>query len=198
MLVGGTAAALHAKHRASWDGDHVLIDLKDRYEKILHDLEHEAGWITKRRTPPVQILGHFHGVETGIRQLIRSRPLETVVVDGITIPTLAEMARIKGWLIVRRNATRDFLDFVALCDKLQGEAAGILPALEDLDSYYPQDQGESTLRQLSRQLCEPKPWDLDRVDLQLYKELRGPYRDWSYVQARCQEVAVSLMKEALR
>jgi hypothetical protein len=29
VLVGGTAAALHAGHRRSLDGDHVLVDLRD-------------------------------------------------------------------------------------------------------------------------------------------------------------------------
>lgn len=198
VLVGGSASALHTKHRVSFDGDHVLSDLKDRYDKILHDLEHQAGWVTKRKTPPVQILGHFHGVEIGIRQLIRKRPLETLVVDRITIPTLAEMARIKGWLIVRRNTTRDFLDFVALCDKLQAEADGILPAIRELDSYYPQDAGESVLRQLCRQLSEPNPWDRDRIDLRMYKALKAPYADWSYIETRSKEIALLLMKDLLR
>ena len=31
VLVGGTAAALHARHRLSIDGDHVLSDLRERF-----------------------------------------------------------------------------------------------------------------------------------------------------------------------
>lgn len=62
------------------------------------------------------------GSLNGVRQLIRRRPLETeeLRVDGfvIRVPTLAETARVKAWLILRRNATRDYLDFAALADRI--------------------------------------------------------------------------------
>ena len=45
------------------------------------------------------ILGRLDGVMTGIRQLRRTRPLETEVVSGLRVPTLAEMARIRAWLL---------------------------------------------------------------------------------------------------
>ena len=35
VLVGGTAAALHAGHRISLDGDHVLADLVGRFDEVL-------------------------------------------------------------------------------------------------------------------------------------------------------------------
>lgn len=34
---------------------------------------------------------------TGIRQLRRTRPLEWEIVDGLRVPTLAEMARVKKY-----------------------------------------------------------------------------------------------------
>ncbi len=77
VLVGGTAAALHAGHRRSLDGDHVLADLRDRYDEVLRALEAAAGWRTGTVKPPVLILGRLDGVQTGIRQLRRTRPLET-------------------------------------------------------------------------------------------------------------------------
>ena len=84
VLVGGSATAIHAKHRLSMDADHVLKDLKDRFDDL----------------PPKLILGNFYGVETGLRQLIRSKPLETESVEfsgkTLTIPTKHEMLRIKG------------------------------------------------------------------------------------------------------
>uniref|UniRef100_E6PIV6 Uncharacterized protein n=1 Tax=mine drainage metagenome TaxID=410659 RepID=E6PIV6_9ZZZZ len=92
ILVGGSAAALYAKHRFSADDDHVLAELKPRFERVLSDLEEVAGWTTNRLRPPVLILGRFEGVDTGIRQLRRSAPLETTTVAGsfgiITVPTL--------------------------------------------------------------------------------------------------------------
>lgn len=44
VLVGGTAAALHAGHRTSLDGDHVIADLRERFDEVLADLEAAAGW----------------------------------------------------------------------------------------------------------------------------------------------------------
>ena len=94
-------------------------------EAVLAELEAVAGWKTARIQRPVQILGSLDGIETGIRQLIRQEPLETTQIDGfgesVTVPTMAEMLRIKGILILKRNATRDYLDFVALADALGDE-----------------------------------------------------------------------------
>ena len=125
VLVGGTASAIHAAHRFSRDADHVLADLRNRFDEVLAELESVAGWKTARVQRPVQILGSLDGIETGVRQLIRDEPLETVVVDyhgaRITVPTEGEILRIKGVLILKRNATRDYLDFVALADHMGDE-----------------------------------------------------------------------------
>ncbi|MBT2497919.1 hypothetical protein J7E25_02305 [Agromyces sp. ISL-38] len=71
-------------------------------------LESEGGFVTNRLTPGKIILGELGGIETGIRQLIRTRPLETQRVTlpsgrSLTVPTMAETLRVKGFLIVRRN-----------------------------------------------------------------------------------------------
>lgn len=182
VLVGGTAAALHAEHRVSLDADYVLVDLKKRFFEILHQIEEESGWITKRLEPPVLILGHFQGMRTGLRQLIRSAPLETTVVHGLKIPTIEEILRIKAYLIVRRNSTRDYIDFAALFDRLGVKNA--LDALSRLDDLYPQSSGNSITRQLALQLAEPKPWDLSKTDLKNYKSLKAPYNDWNELKKR--------------
>lgn len=96
MLVGDAASALHAGHRVSLDADHVLIDLNHPFDEVLEALEAMAGWQTRRRKRPVMILGMLDGVETGIRQLMRTRPLETETVLGIRVPALREMLRIKA------------------------------------------------------------------------------------------------------
>lgn len=67
VLVGGTAAVLYAKHRLSIDADHVLTDLRHRFDTVLTELEAVAGWKTARIQRPVQILGSLDGIETGIR-----------------------------------------------------------------------------------------------------------------------------------
>lgn len=48
VLVGGTASALYAKHRLSTDADHVLPDLRRRFDQVLSELESVAGWKTAR------------------------------------------------------------------------------------------------------------------------------------------------------
>ena len=103
VLVGGTAAAIHAEHRLSRDADHVLTDLRGRFETVLQQLEDVAGWRTARVRKPVLILGSLDGIETGVRQLIRDRPLETTTLEHrgvpLTIPTKAEILRIKAVLL---------------------------------------------------------------------------------------------------
>lgn len=80
-MVGGTAAALYAQHRLSVDAEHVLGDLRQRFDQVLADLEAVAGWKTARVQRPVQTLGSLDGIETGVRQLIREAPLETTQVE---------------------------------------------------------------------------------------------------------------------
>jgi hypothetical protein len=187
VLVGGTASAIHAEHRFSRDADHVLTDLRHRFDEVLAELESVAGWKTARVRRPVQILGSLDGIETGVRQLIRDEPLETTVVDyhgaRITVPTEGEMLRIKGVLILKRNATRDYLDFVALADHLGDES--VASALQSFDRLYPQDNGESSLQQLQVQLANALPYDLEDIELSEYKNLDPRWHDWHAVKAAC-------------
>ena len=194
VLVGGTAAALHAAHRFSRDADHVLTDLRRRFDEVLAQLESVAGWRTARVARPVQILGSLDGVETGVRQLIRDEPLETTTIEhrgaALTIPTEAEILRIKGVLVLRRNATRDYLDFAALATRL-GEASAAR-ALKPFDSLYPQDNGESPLQQLHVQLASARPYDLEGTDLSEYRNLAPRWHDWNTVKAACARVSVAV------
>jgi len=191
VLVGGTASAIHAAHRLSSDADHVLTDLRSRFDDVLKQLESVAGWKTARVQRPVQILGSLDGIETGIRQLIRDEPLQTTVLDFaggcITIPTEAEILRIKGVLILKRNATRDYLDFVALADHLGDE--GVADALQSFDRLYQQANGESPLQQLQVQLANVMPYDLEETELPEYKNLDPRWHDWRTVKAACSRLS---------
>lgn len=197
VLVGGTASAAYAKHRVSQDADHVLTDLRQRFDEILAQLESVAGWTTARVKRPVLILGSLDGIETGVRQLIRSAPLETKRIEHaggyITLPTEAEILRIKGALILKRNATRDYLDFVALGARI-GDTASV-EALREFDSLYPQPNGESAILQLQIQLANPLPYDLDDVKLSEYKSLDAQWQDWKAVQVACRRVAELIFDE---
>jgi hypothetical protein len=198
-LVGGTAAAVAAGHRRSMDADHVVTGLIDRFDEVLAELESAAGWKTARVQRPVVIFGSLDGILTTVRNQIRAAPLETTEVTiagaSIRVPTKAEILRIKTWLIVRRNATRDFLDVAAIAGKLtDGEA---LAALASLDRLYPQAGDPGAVRQqVMRQLALPHPYDLDTLKLDEYRGLVPEWHDWSTVVHHCQRIA-SLMASAV-
>jgi hypothetical protein len=139
---GGMADALHAGHRRSMDGGHVIEDLRERVDEVLAALEAAAGWQTTRVRKPLAILGRLDGVMTGIRQLRRMRPLGTETVAGLRVPTLAEMARVEAWLLATRYTVGDSLaesDTVVLLERL-GEP-GAVAALGSFDEIYLQPNG---------------------------------------------------------
>ena len=154
-------------------------------DAVLAELESVAGWKKARVQRPVQILGSLDGIETGVRQLIRDEPLETAAVDyhgaRINVPTESEILRIKGVLILKRNATRDYLDFMALADRMGDES--VANALQSFDRLYQQDNGESPLQQLQVQLANALPYDLEEVELSEYKNLNPRWHDWQAVKA---------------
>jgi hypothetical protein len=199
VLVGGSASAIHAHHRVSFDHDHVLNDLRDRFDVILEALEREGDWVTNRIAPGKVILGELGGIETGLRQLIRTRPLETeahVLPDGsrLTIPTLEEALRIKAFLSVKRNQVRDYLDIAALAVRLGIAAAARV--LADIDSYYADkapDEG-TVAAQVAAQLADPRPKDSRTIArLSSYKGLASRWHDWGQVVAVCQQLAQAML-----
>ena len=199
VLVGGTASAIHAHHRFSRDADHVLTDLRVRFDAVLNQLESVAGWKTARVQRPVQILGSLDGIETGVRQLIREQPLETMVFEHagekLIVPTAAEILRIKAVLILKRNATRDYLDFVALAAYMGKEQ--VADALRMFDTLYAQSNGESPLMQLQVQLASAMPYDLDEMQPALadYKNLDARWHDWVTVKAACASTATLIFDQ---
>ena len=200
VLVGGSAAALYAGHRDSFDHDHVLTDLVDRYELVLEAVEATEGWATSVRAskPPFTIMGSLGGVEAGLRQLRRTRPLETAEIDlgegtSVVAPTEPEALRVKAYLVVQRNVVRDYLDVVALADHLGAEAA--LAALATIDEYYTDRSGEpgSVLTALVAALADPHPRDTAVIDeLPRYKGLAERWHRWSDVVEACRELALRL------
>jgi hypothetical protein len=195
VLVGGTASALHAGHRKSFDGDHVLTDLRDRFDAVLSSLESAAGWQTERIQRPVLILGQMEGILTGIRQLRRAQPLETEEIDGLRVPTLAEMARIKAWLLVTRHTVRDYLDAVVLFERL-GED-GTQKAFKSFDALYPQASGASAFGELVERIAAARPSDLAKVEVATFRGLVAPWNDWAYLAERGRHWATILARVAL-
>jgi len=198
VLVGGSAAAHYAAHRVSFDDDHVLTDLRERFDEVLGALEETDGWVTARVRPTVLILGSLDGVETGVRQLIRRKPLEVEQIRvgerTLRVPTLDEILRIKAWLALRRNATRDYLDLVALAERMgRKEAASVIIGM---DEYYEDQMGPDGKRvatQLAKQLAEPEPYDLSDIDLAAYRQLDDRWRDWDSVTYAARALATEVL-----
>lgn len=200
VLVGEFAAALHAGHRDSFYHDHVLSDLVDRYEAVLEAVEATEGWATSVRAskPPFTIMGSLGGVEAGLRQMRRTRPLETCVVtvgEGVTVvaPTGPEALRVKAFLGVQRNVVRDYLDVVALAEHLGLDAA--VEVLSGIDAYYVDRSGVegSVLTALVVSLADPRPRDAEVIDeLPRYKGLDVRSHRWEDVVTVCRSLALRL------
>lgn len=196
VLVGGSAAAYYAHHRMSTDHDHVLTDLQDRFDLVLDALDRDDEFVLNRATPGRIILGELGGIEAGVRQLIRKRPLEVHQVTlrsgaKVTVPTQDEIARIKGYLIVKRNQMRDYLDVAALSDRFGARRIGaVLSAIDDYygDDTHPDDRPVQA--QLARQLIDPSPKDRSRIrDLANYKGLVARWQNWDAVVTECRRLA---------
>jgi hypothetical protein len=200
VLVGGSAAALYGGHRDSYLHDHVLADLRDRFDVVLEALESEGEWVTNRVVPGKVILGLLGDIEAGVRQMIRTRPLESTQVTlpsgrALTVPTAAEALRVKGFLIVRRNQTRDYLDVAALADRYgPDEAAGVLAKIDD---YYADQHGggRGVAAQLARQLADPRPKDSSVTrQFDAYRNLAPRWTDWGEVRSASRQLAAGMLE----
>ncbi len=200
VLVGGSAAAFYAGHRDSYDHDHVLADLRERFDVVLEALESEGEWVTNRVRAGKLILGRLGDIEAGVRQLIRARPLETAQVvlpsgRSLVVPTPDEALRVKGFLLVRRNQTRDYLDVCALADRYGPDHAAAV--LAELDDYYSDQHrgGHGVASQVARQLADPRPADSSvTTQLDAYRNLRSRWTDWREVRSVCRDVAARMVE----
>ncbi|OFJ54172.1 MMPL family transporter [Mycolicibacterium grossiae] len=131
--------------------------------------------------------------------LERRRPMETTNVllptgDRLSIPTGAETLRLKGYLLMARNTTRDFREFADLVESMETPTAA--EVLARMDRYY---SGQRSRRhpvatQLVRRLADPQPADPDVAGADGPDE--GAAADWERVKERCLSVAVAMLEEA--
>ncbi|NDC37820.1 MAG: hypothetical protein EBZ48_07175, partial [Proteobacteria bacterium] len=82
ITVGETASALYAHHRLSTDADQTVADLRTHFDRTLATLEAHREWQGARVDRPVQILGAIDGVQVGFRQLRRTIPTETLILES--------------------------------------------------------------------------------------------------------------------
>jgi len=96
---------------------------------------------------------------------------------------------------VQRNQVRDYLDTVALAERMG--SADSVAVLADIDTYYRDrsDGSDAVLTALIQRLSEPSPRDV-RVTGQLpaYKGLVARWQDWSAVVEQCQSLADAIIE----
>jgi hypothetical protein len=108
------------------------------------------------------------------------------------------MLRIKAWLVVMRNAMRDYLDVVALAHRIGPTAPAVIAAMDD---YYADQLGAGGARvatQVARQLADPLPYDLSEIDLRHYRQLEPRWRDWPAVSDACRDLAAGVLDAVAR
>ncbi|MGO1592173.1 MAG: hypothetical protein ACTHW1_06960 [Ancrocorticia sp.] len=201
VLVGGTAAAFHAHHRVSYDHDHVVKDLRSRYDQVLDALESTPEFTVSNRASraPNTIMGKFDEHYAGLRNLRRRRPLEVESVTlasgrKLRVPTELETLRVKAYLVVQRNAVRDYLDVAALSSHLGLTAAA--DTLRSIDEYYVEHSDEygSVLTELVLRLSDPLP--RDRAAIRTFEEYKGVHarwQKWSNVVNQCQQLSAKMV-----
>lgn len=108
----------------------------------------------------------------------------------LRVPTIDEALRIRAFLIVRRNQTKDYLDLVALTVTMGDVAAA--GVLSTLDGCYADQRGDGmgVASQVARQLSDPRPAD-QRVtqELNRYKGLDSRWHRWQDLTQACHRLA---------
>lgn len=200
IAVGGTAAAIYAGHRLSMDTDHLMMDLRGHFDEVLDKLSESEEWKTARLKRPVLILGSINDCDVGFRQSLRSLPIETVKADTkfgeLEIPTLNEMIGMKAFLLYRRNALRDFLDFAALAECTT--EAEVISSLMKLDERYGELQTISLRLEVSRALVNPEPVDLEGTDISHYRSLSSEWHDWNRTVDICKKFGFLLGEQIVQ
>jgi hypothetical protein len=126
--------------------------------------------------------------------------LETAKLDvapgrTVRVPTVEEMLRMKAFLLVERNATRDYLDVAALSHHLGLARSAAAP--ERMNDLYAEFAGEGgdMLTTVITKLAAPDPYDLTEVDLTEYQGIVEPWKDWRAVEEQCRALAVQILRQ---
>lgn len=106
------------------------------------------------------------------------------------------MLRIKAYLVVERNATRDYLDVAALSHRLGlRKSATALDRMNELCAEFAGEGGDM-LGTVLVKLSNPDPYDLTQADLTEYKGIIAPWNGWQSVVGQCRSLALALLDDA--
>lgn len=166
------------------------------------------GGATVRTTLPVHPVTMWRGrlsvaldaleTQAGEPSAVERRgPVETTNVqlptgDRLQVPTGAETLRMKGYLIMCRNSSRDYAEFADLVDAMETHTAAVV--LSTMDRYYcgQHQRKQWVATQLVRRLADPQPSDEHDV---LVSDPEAE-AEWATVRQRCLSVAVAMLEEA--
>jgi hypothetical protein len=191
VAVGGTAAAIYARHRISLDVDFVTPYLRDKFDEVESAVRDIPGFAITRLRRPVLILGRVGEDELGIRQLRRREPLEAVEREGLCLPTLPEMIRVKSFVLSDRRAVRDYVDVCALV-----ETAGMDDAVHAMLPFARLYEGLTAAGPLTAfaEAAHDDPADLADVDLRQWRLLKAEYQDLNRVRSVCERFALNVIR----
>jgi uncharacterized membrane protein YdfJ with MMPL/SSD domain len=180
--------------------------------KLVSGLPYRNGRANPRAVRPVHPVTLWRGrlsvaldaleTATAVHPTFQRRsPVETTNVqlptgDRLQIPTGAETLRLKAYLIMCRNSSRDYAEFAELVDALEPETAAVV--LAGMDRYYccqpPRQLWLAT--QLVRRLADPHPSDIDDEHYSNPEAEPDLGPDWEEIRQRCLSVAVAMLEEA--
>jgi uncharacterized membrane protein YdfJ with MMPL/SSD domain len=140
----------------------------------------------------LQIDAHNSGAPMERRSPMETTNVQLPTGDRLQIPTGAETLRLKGYLLMCRNTSRDYAEFAELVASMETYTAAMV--LAGMDKYYcgQQPRRQWVATQLLRRLADPRPSDDDDDP----SAALDPDVDWSEVRRRCLSVAVAMLEEA--
>ena len=184
-------AGTNGRNGSNGTGSHPVSGRTRKIRQPIHPVTMWRG----RLSVALDALSAEDEVDTPIVR--RMSPMETTNVqlptgDRLQIPTGAETLRLKGYLIMCRNSTRDYAEFAELAESMETQTAAVV--LAGIDRYYAgkRSRKQWVATQLVRRLADPHPSDVNDASTS------GPdaEEDWKRVRQRCLSVAVAMLEEA--
>jgi hypothetical protein len=110
------------------------------------------------------------------------------------VPTIAEALRIKAYLVLKCNQTRDYLHIAALADRMG--TANAARVLRGMDRFYADvERGDDAVAsQVARQIAHPQPRDASVTrQLHNYRAIQPPWDSWAHVCAQLASLAGAMV-----
>ena len=94
VVAGATESAIYAQHRFSLDHDHVMADLRERFDAVLADLEAVAGWEPARVRRPSLIWVRLTEMKPACVSFASTRPRKSLPDSSFFFPSSYDEAQL--------------------------------------------------------------------------------------------------------